>query len=204
MTAKVADRRIQRTRALLLSALLDLIVERGYEDVSVQDIVDRANVGRSTFYKHFLDKRELLLTGVAGLQNLLIQQGAAQASSAALSERLLSFSLPLFQHVQGNIRFCRALLGSDSGAIVEPRIQRFLRVVALVDGAADAVRCRGNRSAVPGTHPPCGHRRAWRRCDGGVIEVGAGMFGRSVAPALVGQSQRLHWKRRLFLHVRWV
>jgi AcrR family transcriptional regulator len=126
MTAKVADRRIQRTRALLLSALLDLIVERGYEDVSVQDIVDRANVGRSTFYKHFLDKRELLLTGVAGLQDLLIQQGAARASSAALSERLLPFSLPLFQHVQGNIRFCRALLGPDSGAIVEPRIQRIL------------------------------------------------------------------------------
>src|SRR6266498_992647 len=77
MTAKTEDRRIQRTRALLLSALLDLIVERGYEDVSVQDIVDRANVGRSTFYKHFLDKRELLLSGVDGLQELLTQQRAA-------------------------------------------------------------------------------------------------------------------------------
>jgi AcrR family transcriptional regulator len=136
MTAKVADRRIQRTRALLLSALLDLIVERGYEDVSVQDIVDRANVGRSTFYKHFLDKRELLLTGIAGLQELLIQQGAAQASSAAPSERLLPFSLPLFQHVEGNIRFCRALLGPDSGAIVEPRIQQILAELASEELAA--------------------------------------------------------------------
>src|SRR5216117_1380095 len=102
MTAKAEDRRIQRTRALLLSALLDLIVERGYEDVSVQDIVDRANVGRSTFYKHFLDKRKLLLTGVAGLQDLLIQQGATPTSSAASRERMLPFSLRLFQHVQGN------------------------------------------------------------------------------------------------------
>jgi|SRR5829696_3293243 len=147
MTAKVADRRIQRTRALLLSALLDLIVERGYEDVSVQDIVDRANVGRSTFYKHFLDKRELLLTGVAGLQNLLIQQGAAQASSAALSERLLSFSLPLFQHVQGNIRFCRALLGSDSGAIVEPRFQRMLAELMQEQLAASV--SSGAKPAIP-------------------------------------------------------
>jgi len=126
MTAKAEDRRIQRTRALLLSALLDLIVERGYEDVTVQDIVDRANVGRSTFYKHFLDKRELLLSGVDGLQGVLSQQRAAQDWSAAVSQRLLGFSLPLFQHVQSNFRFCRALLGPRSGAIVEPHVQRIL------------------------------------------------------------------------------
>ena len=83
MTAKAEDRRVQRTRALLLSALLDLIVEQGYEEITVQDIVDRANVGRSTFYAHFLDKRELLLTGVDGLQELLIQQGEAPDTSAA-------------------------------------------------------------------------------------------------------------------------
>jgi AcrR family transcriptional regulator len=126
MTARAEDRRIQRTRALLLSALLDLIVERGYEDVTVQDIVDRANVGRSTFYKHFLDKRELLLSGVDGLQRLLTQQRTAQDSSEAVSQRLLGFSLPLFQHVQSNFRFCRALLGPWGGAIVEPHVQRIL------------------------------------------------------------------------------
>ncbi len=126
MTAKAEDRRIQRTRALLLSALLDLIVEKGYEDISVQDIVDRANVGRSTFYKHFLDKRELLLTGVEGLQDRLTQQRAAQDALAASGPRLLGFSLLLFQHVQGNFRFCRALLGPHSAAIVEPRIQQIL------------------------------------------------------------------------------
>jgi AcrR family transcriptional regulator len=126
MTVKAEDRRIQRTRAMLLSALLDLIVERGYEEVSVQDIVDRANVGRSTFYKHFLDKRELLLTGVAGLQQLLTEQMVAPEPAATRGERLLRFSLPLFQHVQGNLQFCRALLGPHSGAIVEPRIQQIL------------------------------------------------------------------------------
>jgi AcrR family transcriptional regulator len=126
MTAKAEDRRIQRTRALLLSALLDLIVEKGYEDISVQDIVDRANVGRSTFYKHFLDKRELLLTGVEGLQGLLTQQRTAQDASAAPSVHLLGFSLLLLQHVQGNFRFCRALLGPHSGAIVEPRVEHIL------------------------------------------------------------------------------
>jgi AcrR family transcriptional regulator len=126
MAAKTEDRRIQRTRALLLSALLDLIVERGYEEVTVQDIVDRANVGRSTFYKHFLDKRELLLNGVDGLRGSLVQQRSTRDSSVAGRDGLLTFSLLLFQHVQANLRFCRALLSPHSAAVVEPQIQRIL------------------------------------------------------------------------------
>ena len=146
MTAKAEDRRIQRTRALLLSALLDLIVEKGYEEVTVQDIVDRANVGRSTFYKHYLDKRELLLSGVDGLRAFLIQQRPALRSSMATCEGLLTFSLPLFQHVQENLRFCRALLSPHSAAIVEPQIQRILAdlvqeelAVCVSSGAVQAV-----------------------------------------------------------------
>jgi AcrR family transcriptional regulator len=126
MTAKAEDRRVQRTRALLLNALLDLIVERGYEEISVQDIVDQANVGRSTFYKHFLDKRELLLNGVDGLRGSLVQQRSTRDSSVAGRDGLLTFSLLLFQHVQANLRFCRALLSPHSAAVVEPQIQRIL------------------------------------------------------------------------------
>jgi AcrR family transcriptional regulator len=125
MAVKAEDRRVQRTRALLLSALLDLIVERGYEEVSVQDIVDRANVGRSTFYVHFLDKRQLLLSGVERLQ-VLLSQHAVEPSASVPTDRLLKFSLPLFQHIQANLRFCRALLGSQCSTIVEPQIERFL------------------------------------------------------------------------------
>jgi AcrR family transcriptional regulator len=120
------DRRVQRTRSLLLSALLDLIVERGYDGVSVQDIVDRANVGRSTFYVHYLDKRELLLSGVERLQLHLTQQRPAALAPTIESETLLRFSLPLFRHIHANLRFCRALLGPQSSAIVEPQMRRFL------------------------------------------------------------------------------
>ena len=109
MAAKAGDRRVQRTRTSLLTALLDLIVEKGYEEVTVQDIVDRANVGRSTFYKHFLDKRELLLSGVDELHGFLAQQRAVLDVSAAAGARLLGYSLSLFQHVQRNYRICRIL-----------------------------------------------------------------------------------------------
>jgi AcrR family transcriptional regulator len=59
---KPVDRRVQRTRRLLQQALIELLNERSYDDVTVQDIVDRANVGRTTFYTHFNSKEELFIT----------------------------------------------------------------------------------------------------------------------------------------------
>ncbi|MQY23700.1 TetR/AcrR family transcriptional regulator [Nocardia macrotermitis] len=55
------DRRIRRTRDLLHRALIELMLERGYARITVQDIIDRADVGRSTFYAHFRDKDDLLV-----------------------------------------------------------------------------------------------------------------------------------------------
>ena len=56
------DRRVYRTRELLQKALIDLINERPYDAITIQDIVDRANVGRTTFYKHYNSKDELFMT----------------------------------------------------------------------------------------------------------------------------------------------
>ena len=54
------DLRVRRTRLLLVQAMMDLTVERGYAEITVQDIAERAMVNRSTFYRHFLDKDDLL------------------------------------------------------------------------------------------------------------------------------------------------
>ncbi|MBP7196819.1 MAG: TetR family transcriptional regulator, partial [Anaerolineaceae bacterium] len=48
--ARKDDRRIQRTRKALRDALHSLVLDRGYDDLSVQDITDKANLGRATFY----------------------------------------------------------------------------------------------------------------------------------------------------------
>ncbi|MBC8507419.1 MAG: TetR/AcrR family transcriptional regulator [Anaerolineales bacterium] len=63
MESKKTDRRIQRTQEALRNALVELILEKGYPKITVQNIIDRANVGRSTFYAHFLDKDDLLVSG---------------------------------------------------------------------------------------------------------------------------------------------
>src|SRR6186713_3590542 len=62
------DRRVARTRRALKDALTDLILEKGYESVTVQDVIDRADVGRSTFYAHFVDKDDLLMAILADLE----------------------------------------------------------------------------------------------------------------------------------------
>ena len=55
------DRRVRRSRRLLGDALLQLVTEKPFGEVSVQDIADRADMNRATFYLHFHSKEELLL-----------------------------------------------------------------------------------------------------------------------------------------------
>jgi AcrR family transcriptional regulator len=56
------DERARRTRQRLGTALIDLIIEKPMAEITVQEVLDRASVGRSTFYLHFRDKNDLLLS----------------------------------------------------------------------------------------------------------------------------------------------
>jgi AcrR family transcriptional regulator len=59
MPGKKTDRRSNRTRRQLSSALVDLVKEKRFDEITVQNVIDRADVGRSTFYSHFRDKDDL-------------------------------------------------------------------------------------------------------------------------------------------------
>jgi AcrR family transcriptional regulator len=111
------DRRVRRTRANLTDALVSLVLERGYDRVTVQDILDRADVGRSTFYAHFRDKESLLLSCFDGLRDDL---GLALAELADGPEPLDPRvpTIGLFEHAYRNRRMYRALCGRTGGAIV--------------------------------------------------------------------------------------
>ena len=122
---KKPDRRVERTRRLLHNALMELIVEKGYEAITVQNIIDRANVGRSTFYSHFLDKQQLLLYGFKHLRAFLAEQQRKNDSEKANDndERMLKFSLAMFRHAESHYKLYRAMVGKKSGAFVIRHIQ---------------------------------------------------------------------------------
>ncbi|MFB7422251.1 TetR/AcrR family transcriptional regulator [Streptomyces hydrogenans] len=55
------DRRVRRTRAALRQALVELVLDKGFHAVTVEEITERADVGRATFYAHYRDKEDLLV-----------------------------------------------------------------------------------------------------------------------------------------------
>ncbi|UJF31455.1 TetR/AcrR family transcriptional regulator [Paenibacillus hexagrammi] len=136
MTAKKEDRRVQRTRGMLFEALMDLIVEKGYDAITIQDIIDRANIGRSTFYSHFLDKEQLLLENVDQLREFLKEQRVIPSSQGEPGEYRFGFSLAMIQHVQSHKLIFRAVAGKQSGVLVIYHIKRMLTEIAREEIAA--------------------------------------------------------------------
>lgn len=113
------DRRVLRSRRLLQEALVALILERGYSAVTVQHVLDRADVGRATFYTHFANKEALLLSVFAEMREALRAEIIAMSPAKAASMKE-GFGLvqPLFAHAEQHRRLYRALLGSSAGAIL--------------------------------------------------------------------------------------
>lgn len=128
------DRRIQRTRQALQAALLELTKEKKYDDISVEEITERANVGRATFYLHYTDKEDLLLQYFGEMANDMVQI----ISQLPFSEWLPPLDdlkespaedqplLPLvmvFQHIYEYSDFYRVLLQSENSSRIVERIR---------------------------------------------------------------------------------
>ncbi len=111
MKQQKADRRSQRTYRLVSSAFAELVVEKPYDKILVQDILDRAGIGRTTFYAHYFDKEDVLNTIIELELELLTRQIA----HAAARQRVVP-SLELFEHAyhSQNQQF-RALMRSRAG-----------------------------------------------------------------------------------------
>jgi AcrR family transcriptional regulator len=138
------DRRVRRTQQAVRGAFQSLIAEKGYDAVTVQDILERADVGRSTFYAHYRDKEDLLLSGFDDIRSALASAPAPLASGASGPHP--EFLLParsVFEHV-GRYRHTWKPLVRKGGADVVTRILRdnaenLLRehLRQHVDGSAD-------------------------------------------------------------------
>lgn len=141
MAGKRVDRRVRRTRQLLQDALIGMMVEKGYEATTVQDIIDRANVGRATFYAHFADKETLLGSRLEDLRALLAQRQRDLGQP-------LGFSLAMFEHAREHLALYGAIIGRESGAFVLQRIHRTIADLVAPDLKAVGFKGTAERRAL--------------------------------------------------------
>ncbi|MGW0357525.1 MULTISPECIES: TetR/AcrR family transcriptional regulator [Nocardia] len=119
------DRRVRRTRSTLHRALIELMIERPYDRITVQDILDRADVGRSTFYAHFRSKDDLLV--VSGTEFL----------RAALARRSGDPIRTIIELAEGHREVYRALLGPKSTMVVVRGTQQMFAEILAGQGSAE-------------------------------------------------------------------
>ncbi len=119
------DRRSQRTRQLVNTAMLELLSEKGYEDITVQDILDRAGIGRSTFYSHYYDKDDVHVS----MMEQMIEDMNRRLSERQAGQGILP-SLELFQHIRRDHKHIQAVAGSPSGQrlwdMLQTTLNRFI------------------------------------------------------------------------------
>jgi AcrR family transcriptional regulator len=141
------DRRVQRTHKALRDAFDSLIREKSYDSIAVKEILDRANVGRSTFYTHYRDKDELLVSGIHDMINPA--RTTVPASSSARHERIVSFSLPIFEHLYRHRRVGGDRMGTRGRAILHEHLRRVLAELIADDLRKDLSSRRKAAGKIP-------------------------------------------------------
>ena len=135
MTRKKYDRRVRRTQRGLQDALIQLILEKGYDSVTIEEITNRADLGRTTFYLHFRDKEELLMHAIDTICEDFIEQHSsllAEIDNPENALKKLRYNLDerilfhIFAHARDNADLYKVMLRGEGG----PRAaQRFANII---------------------------------------------------------------------------
>ncbi|KNB70389.1 TetR/AcrR family transcriptional regulator [Brevibacillus reuszeri] len=148
--ARKVDPRIIRTRHLMRDALVSLIDERGYESITVHDITDRATINRATFYLHYRDKQDLLISSTDDILEELITNlemtDTAEVSFADLEEPPSSF-VGMFEQIAKHADFYRVMLSKQHMPYFVMRVQEVL--AGFVQEGLSSVLAKDNELSVP-------------------------------------------------------
>ncbi len=142
------ERRRQQTRKLLIDTTVQLVLEKGYETVTIQDITDQADLGRGTFYIHFKDKEDVLWTAI---QNLIkeMEAEAHRQFQGKLPKQVEYYGLlNIFRHAEKNRDLYRVVLGGQGSAVLTERVQDLMADVFRRDIENPALR--DPKAQVPG------------------------------------------------------
>ncbi|MFG3246255.1 TetR/AcrR family transcriptional regulator [Streptomyces sp. NPDC048187] len=149
------DRRTRRSRRALKAALVELVLERGFTALTVEDITERADVARATFYAHFRDKEDLFARVTADLLDEL-----GERLAPAVADSAIGFTgkpvLEMLRHAREERDLYRIVLRGDGDG--KP-LQMFTDACA--EATADEFRARAERNAVQPRIDPDLLARVW-------------------------------------------
>src|SRR5262245_61916794 len=114
MTQNLEDLRVRRTRKLLQKAMLEAASEKGFAQVTVSDITERAMVNRATFYRHYEDKYDLLTKYMEELSGLIEEEGREDYlgnETVQPTDTPPPGMIKVLRHIQANADFYRVMLG---------------------------------------------------------------------------------------------
>src|ERR1700743_2565804 len=130
-------------RERMVLAAVDLFTEQGYDATTVAQIAERAGVTKSTFFRHFPDKRELLVAGQEVLSRLLAE-GIAEAPPAATPLEAVAAGLERASNAMGPVnRELGPRLKAAIAASAELQERDALKSVGLAAAMTNALKARG-------------------------------------------------------------
>jgi AcrR family transcriptional regulator len=116
------DRRIQKTRQLIMNTFIDLLAEKGFEKITINDIAERANINRGTVYLHYVDKFDLLDKCIETYVELLLPHCANSADTDLNASAFQS----LFEYLEKNFTIYKLLLNNDGFGNFRSRLYAIL------------------------------------------------------------------------------
>lgn len=120
------DRRVEKTKVAIYQALSELLNRKRYPNITIQEIIDRANVGRTTFYSHFSTKDDLLYSCIENVFesfNAHLMNDASQAHETHLIP-----VAELFEHIQENSRMVKGILALEGGELLSEKLKNYWSV----------------------------------------------------------------------------
>lgn len=126
------ERRRLHTRQQLIQSALQLVLEKGYDAISIQDITDRADLGRGTFYIHFKDKEDVVWTAFRDLFQALELEAHQQLDRSTPQVEYYGL-LNIFRHAERNSDLYKVMFGRQGSALLSGRAQDFLAKAFLFD-----------------------------------------------------------------------
>ena len=146
------DRRVQRTLQSLRTALLELIKEKDYDDISIEEITERADVGRTTFYLHYKDKEDLLMEEFSAimyeraqvLSEIPFSVWMPVSEEDIKKNKTLQPLLLVFEHIRDNSELYYLLQKSTNSSKIFERIRNIS-----ADAIAKFVETKAQTDPIP-------------------------------------------------------